>query len=172
MSAEAQLETHDESGQIGGEGNQYLTFLLAGEEYGVDILRVQEIRGWDTVTKIPNTPDYIKGVINIRGTIVPIIDLRRRFGLGDKAYGPTTVVIVLRVESETSDRTMGIVVDAVSDVYNIADGEEKPAPDFGSEIDTEYVRGLATVDENMVILLDIDRLINNGVLAQVEEAVE
>ena len=172
MSAEAQLEAYDESGQIDGDGNQYLTFLLAGEEYGVDILRVQEIKGWDTVTKIPNTPEYIKGVINIRGTIVPIIDLRRRFGLEDPAYGPTTVVIVLRVESDTGDRTMGIVVDAVSDVYNIADKEEKPAPDFGSEIDTEYVKGLATVDEKMVILLDIDQLINNGVLAQIEEAVE
>ncbi len=172
MSAEAQLEAYDESGQIDGDGNQYLTFMLAGEEYGVDILRVQEIKGWDTVTKIPNTPEYVKGVINIRGTIVPIIDLRQRFGLETKAYGPTTVVIVLRVVGNTGDRTMGIVVDAVSDVYNIGEGEEKPAPDFGSEIDTEYVKGLATVDDKMVILLDIDRLINNGILAQIEETAE
>ena len=101
MSAEAQLEVYDDSSQIGGDGNQYLTFMLAGEEYGVDILRVQEIKGWDTVTKIPNTPEYIKGVINIRGTIVPIIYLRQRFGLEAKAYGLTTVVIVLRVVCNT-----------------------------------------------------------------------
>lgn len=172
MRAEAQLEVYDESGHIGGDGNQYLTFLLAGEEYGVDILRVQEIKGWDTVTKIPNTPEYVKGVINIRGTIVPIIDLRQRFGLEEKVYGPTTVVIVLRVESDSGERTMGIVVDAVSDVYNIAGEEEKPAPDFGAEIDTEYVRGLATVDQKMVILLDIDQLIKHGLLARIEEAAE
>ena len=96
-----------------GEGEQYLTFMLAGEEYGVDILRVQEIKGWDNVTPIPNTPSYIKGVINLRGTIVPIIDLRERFSLETISYGPTTVVIVLKVNSDKGSRTMGIVVDAV-----------------------------------------------------------
>ena len=114
---------------INSDGNQYLTFMLAGEEYGVDILRVQEIKGWNSVTPIPNTPKYIKGVINLRGTIVPIIDMRERFNLEVIPYGLTTVVIVLRVESEKGSRIMGVVVDAVSEVYNISAEELKAAPD-------------------------------------------
>ena len=151
------------------EEDQLLTFILANEEYGVDILRVQEIKGWDSVTPIPNTPDYIRGVINLRGTIVPIIDLRMRFGLESVAYGPTTVVIVLKVMSENSSRTMGIVVDGVSDVYNVAEEAIKPAPDFGSVIAIDFVRGLATVGENMVIVLDIDHLLNSNELAMLPE---
>ncbi|WJW76424.1 chemotaxis protein CheW [Thiohalobacter sp. IOR34] len=143
---------------------QYLTFILAGEEYGVDILRVQEIKGWERVTPIPNTPEFIKGVINLRGTIVPIIDLRQRFGLEWKEYGKTTVVIVLKVRHEERERTMGIVVDAVSEVYDVQPEETKPTPDFGGVVDTDSVKGLATVDGKMIILLDIDHLINAGVL--------
>ena len=154
-----------------GEDDQYLTFMLAGEEYGVDILRVQEIKGWDNVTPIPNTPNYIKGVINLRGTIVPIIDLRERFSLESISYGPTTVVIVLKVNSEKGSRTMGIVVDAVSEVYNISQETLKPAPDFGQAISTDFVMGLATVEEQMVIVLDIDHLLNSSVLnSAVEES--
>lgn len=149
--------------------DQLLTFILASEEYGVDILRVQEIKGWDSVTPIPNTPAYIRGVINLRGTIVPIIDLRMRFGLESVPYGPTTVVIVLKVMSENTSRTMGIVVDGVSDVYNVAEDAIKPPPDFGSVISIDYVRGLATVGENMVIVLDIDHLLNSDELAKVQE---
>jgi len=140
--------------------DQYLTFLLAGEEYGVDILRVQEIKGWDNVTPIPNTPSYVKGVINLRGTIIPIIDLRQRFGIPGIAYGPMTVVIVLKVIGDERERTMGIVVDGVSDVYNVAAGDMKPAPDFGA-VDIGYVNGLATVDNKMVIVLNIDALLNS-----------
>lgn len=139
--------------------NQYLTFMLAGEEYGVDILRVQEIKGWEEATHIPNTPDFVKGVINIRGTIVPIIDLRKRFVLEEAPYGPTTVVIVLKVMNDEQEKTMGIVVDAVSDVYNIPEDELKPYPDMGS-ISTCYVNGLATINEKMVITLDIDTLLD------------
>lgn len=149
---------------------QYLTFILAGEEYGVDILRVQEIKGWDTVTQIPNTPEYIRGVINLRGTIVPIIDMRSRFGLEDLGYGPTTVVIVLKVNSEDKSRIMGIVVDGVSDVYNMPDEEIKPSPDFGSAVDTDFVKGLATVNEKMVIVLDIDHMCNSNELSDIEAA--
>lgn len=149
---------------INNDDTQYLTFMLAGEEYGVDILRVQEIKGWDLVTAIPNTPEYIKGVINLRGIIVPIVDLRERFKLESVTYGVTTVVIVLRVESDSGSRTMGIVVDAVSEVYSIADGVLKDAPDFGQTISTDFVQGLATVDEKMVIVLDIDHLLNSSVL--------
>lgn len=157
-----------------GEGTQqYLTFLLDGEEYGVDILRVQEIKGWDNATPIPNTPDYIQGVLNLRGTIVPIIDLRLRFGLKPLEYGPTTVVIVLRViSSDDNSRIMGIVVDAVSDVYNMPNENIKPSPDFGAAVDTAFVKGLATVDEKLVIILDIDHMLNSKELAILDEVAE
>ena len=148
---------------------KYLTFVLATEEYAVDILRVQEIKGWNKVTKIPNTPDYICGVINLRGTIVPIIDLRLRFSLEEQTYGAMTVVVVVKVVSDKNkERIMGIVVDAVSDVYDVPENQIKPPPDFGSVISTEFVKGLATVDEKMVIILDIDRLLNSKELALVE----
>jgi len=146
------------------EADQYLTFIMADEEYGVDILRVQEIRGWEHVTPVPNTPKYIKGVINLRGTIVPLVDLRERFGVESIPYGPTTVVIVLKVIGEDSERIMGIVVDAVADVYNIEDGKIKPAPDFGSVVSIEYVRGLASINEQMLIVLDIDKLLSSDEL--------
>lgn len=165
--SEAQLINNNSSVDIMTDTDQYLTFILAGEEYGVDILRVQEIKGWDNVTPIPNTPDYIKGVINLRGTIVPIIDLRSRFSLDAIPYGATTVVIVLKVSSKNGKRTMGIVVDAVSDVYNVAVEEMKSPPDFGT-ISIDYVKGLATVDEKMVIILEIDKLLNNGELDSAE----
>jgi len=154
---------------VDSDGDQFLTFMLAGEEYGVDILRVQEIKGWDSVTPIPNTPDYIRGVINLRGTIVPIIDLRRRFALDAIEYGPMTVVIVLKVFDSSGDnsRVMGVVVDAVSDVYNVQEDALKPAPDFGGDVDVAFVQGLASVNESMVIMLDIDRLLNSDELALV-----
>ena len=150
--------------------DQYLTFMLAGEEYGVDILRVQEIKGWGKVTPIPNTPDYVRGVMNLRGTIVPIIDLRKRFCLESIEYGPTTVVIVLRIESDGHDRIMGIVVDAVSDVYAVPNEELRESPDFGGDVNVEFVKGLATVDEKMVIMLNIDKLLNRDELAMVDVA--
>lgn len=158
---------------ITAEGtDQFLTFMLAGEEYGVDILRVQEIKGWDAVTNIPNTPEYIRGVINLRGTIVPIVDLRLRFNMDKMEYGPTTVVIVLKVMSDEKSRIMGIVVDGVSDVYNIPSEEIREAPDFGSGIDTDFVMGLASVEDKMVILLDIDHMLNAAELAGIDEATE
>ncbi len=140
--------------------DQYLTFMLAGEEYGVDILRVQEIKGWDSVTPIPNTPDYILGVINLRGSVVPIVDLRGRFELSASQFGPTTVVIVLRTAGPQHDRTIGIVVDAVSEVYNVPEDAVGPAPDLGDAIDINFVKGLARVGDKLVILLDIDHLIS------------
>ncbi|MDX2193765.1 MAG: chemotaxis protein CheW [Gemmatimonadales bacterium] len=139
---------------------QYLTFVLAGEEYGVDILRVQEIKGWDVPTPIPNTPDHIRGVINLRGTIVPIVDLRRRFGLPVAEYGPMTVVIVLKVHGADRQRIIGIVVDAVSDVCSVGGDELRPPPDFGGAVAVDFVRGLATVGGRMTILLDIDQLLD------------
>ena len=150
--------------EAGSEG-QFLTFIMANEEYGVDILRVQEIRGWDNVTPIPNTPSYIKGVINLRGTIVPIVDLRERFGLEQMKYDATTVVIVLKVVSAEKERIMGIVVDAVSDVYNVGQDEMKPPPDFGSVVSIDFVKGLVAIEEKMLIILEIDEMLNSGDLA-------
>src|ERR1700691_5630406 len=146
---------------------QYLTFMLAGEEYGVDILRVQEIKGWDKVTRIPHSPDYVLGVINLRGAVVPIVDLRRRFGLETIEFGPTTVVIVVRVMSARGERTVGVVVDAVSEVYNVDAEDTKPPPDVCGSVDTVFVKALATIEEKMLILLDIDRLIGNSVTEEI-----
>jgi purine-binding chemotaxis protein CheW len=158
--------------EMDGNTKQFLTFILAGEEYGVDILRVQEIKGWDAVTQVPNTPEYVRGVINLRGTIVPIIDLRIRFNMDQLEYGPTTVVIVLKVVSGESSRIMGIVVDGVSDVYNVKKDEIKAAPDFGEGVDSSFVSGLATVEEKMVIILDIDHMLNSNELASVNKISE
>lgn len=141
--------------------DQFLTFIMAGEEYGVDILTVQEIRGWESVTPIPNAPPHVKGVINLRGTIVPIIDLRLRFGLENVSYGPMTVVIVMKVESARGKRIMGIVVDAVSDVYSLSMQDMRGAPDLGDHVNTSYIKGLVNVDTKMVILLDINELLGN-----------
>lgn len=139
-----------------GDSGQFLTFILAKEEYGVEILRVQEIRGWSKVTPLPNSPSYLKGVINLRGTIVPIIDLRERFGMDQLEYGSTTVVIVVRVEADDQDRVMGLVVDAVSEVYTVAKEQCQPPPDFGGNLDEKFVKSLASIDDNMIIILDVD----------------
>lgn len=152
--------------------DQFLTFMLGDEEYGVDILRVQEIKGWEQATAIPNTPDYIKGVMNLRGTVVPIVDLRRRFALPSAEYLPTTVVIVVKVEGDLSTRTMGFVVDAVSDVYNVSPENLQPPPDFGVRVDTAFIRGLAMVGEKMVILLDFDRLIGLDAVFSTIDAID
>lgn len=142
---------------LGGEaGLQYLTFFLAGEEYGVDILRVQEIKGWVPVTVIPNTPEYIRGVLNLRGTVVPVLDMRIRFHLEQEEYTSVTVIIVLSVKTDDGERVIGIVVDSVSDVMNVNQDDVKPTPDFGTRVNTEFITGLAAVGEQMVMLLDID----------------
>ena len=149
--------------------NQYLTFLLGEEEYGVDILRVQEIRGWDSVTTIPNAPAFIKGVINLRGTIVSILDLRERFGIESVDYNELTVVVVLRVKGEERERIMGVVVDAVSEVYHIAENDLKDPPDLGYAINMDYMKGMATVDNKMISILDIDQLMS---LKDLDDATE
>lgn len=147
-----------EEKQLFSDTSQFLTFMLNGEEYGVEILRVQGIQGWDTVTPIPNSPHYVLGVMNLRGAIVPIIDLRKRFDMESVPFGPTTVIIVVRVENSDKARTVGMVVDAVSEVYRIDENEVQPLPEFGSSVSADFVKGLSTVEEKMLILLDIDRL--------------
>ncbi|MCF7987583.1 MAG: chemotaxis protein CheW [Methylovulum sp.] len=139
---------------------QFLTFQLAGEAYGVDILKVQEIRGWEAVRIIPNTPAFIKGVLNLRGSVVPIVDLRERFSLEHCDYNQKTVVIVLCVKHRSSTFVMGIVADAVSDVLDIKVEEIKKAPNFGTKIDTRYMRGMHVFKKNMILLLDVDKLLN------------
>ena len=145
--------------------NEFLTFRLGGEEYGIEILKVQEIRRYDTITHIANSPDYIKGVINLRGIIVPIIDMRIKFNLSHIAYDQFSVMIILTV----ADRVMGILVDGVSDVITLADEQVRPAPGLGSVILTVYITGLGTVDERMLILIDIEKLMccsDIGLIAQ------
>lgn len=163
--SDAQAEITESTLQSMDGTDQYLTFKLAGEEYGVNILCVQEIKGWDGVTPMPNMPDYILGVINLRGTVVPIIDLRKLFDLETIPFGKTTVVIVVRVaDEEHGERTMGMVVDAVSEVHNIAKSDVKPAPDFGGVASVDSIQGLSTQNGKMLILLDIDHLMNDEVL--------
>jgi purine-binding chemotaxis protein CheW len=137
-----------------------LTFVLGSETYGVDILRVQEIRGWSSVTKIPHAPPHVLGVLNLRGSIVPIVDLRMQFNLERAEYTAITVIIVLSVQSRKGPRDFGIVVDGVSDVVDVNSAQVKPAPDLGSREATDYIRGLMPVADRMVVLLDIDRLIS------------
>jgi len=139
------------------EGDEFLSFTLGNEEYGIDILKVQEIRGYDAVTEIANTPEFIKGVINLRGIIVPIVDMRIKFNLGHAEYNELTVVIILNV----ANRVVGMVVDGVSDVITLTPDQIKAAPEFGSAIDTQYVKGIGTVDERMLILVDIEKLMTS-----------
>ena len=151
--------------------DQILSFILGGEEYGVDILRVQEIKGWEKTTQIPNSPDYVMGVINLRGSVVPVVDLRVRFGLDNITYDESTVVIILRAEDETgTQKIIGLVVDGVSDVHTLNKSELQPAPSMTGSIHSDYVNGLATVSDKMVIVLHVDQLINDGVLASVKKA--
>lgn len=144
---------------LASNAEQYLTFQLAGQTYGVEILRVQEIKGWEKPTRLPHSPEHVQGVINLRGAVVPILDLRRRFGLGETEYGRTTVVIVVKVGSARGELTAGIVVDAVCEVCNISAENLRPPPEVGSAIDADFVRGLAMVGEGMLVLLDVVQLV-------------
>ena len=147
------------------EDQQYLTFNLAEEYYGVDILKVQEIKGYTTVTRIPNTPDYLKGVLNLRGTIVPIVDLRMKFGMGTTEPTPFTVVVVVNVRN----RVMGFLVDAVSDVLDLNAKQIQPPPELGSAVDINFVAGIGNANDRLVTLLDIDRVLTDEEVAVVSE---
>ena len=145
--------------------SQYLTFTLGREEYAVDILKVQEIRGYDSVTAIANSPSFIKGVINLRGVIVPIVDMRIKFNVGELTYDQFTVVIILNV----LNRVVGIVVDGVSDVITLLPEQMKASPEFGAALDTKYIMGLGTVDERMIILVDIEKLMSSRDMELMDE---
>lgn len=148
----------------GEQANEFLTFRLGKEEYGVEILKVQEIRGWEQPTTIANAPEFIKGVINLRGTIVPIVDMRIKFALGEAAYDMFTVVIILNV----GGRIVGMVVDSVSDVITLPVEQIRPAPEFSSAFDTQYITGLGTLDQRMLILINIEKLMMSPDMGLVE----
>jgi purine-binding chemotaxis protein CheW len=157
-----QAMTADAQSPIAEAANvaQYLTFVCSGEEYGVEILRVQEIKGWERVTRVPYAPPYVLGVMNLRGMIVPVIDLRARLNLEARSFDASTVVIVVRVQSSRREKTVGIVVDGVSEVYSVLAESIKPIPQVGAVADGSCVKGIATVDGKMVMLLDINALVS------------
>ncbi|WP_410376923.1 chemotaxis protein CheW [Enterobacter sp. CPE_E423] len=154
--------------KLAGEpsGQEFLVFTLGDEEYGIDILKVQEIRGYDQVTRIVNTPAFIKGVTNLRGVIVPIVDLRVKFSQGDVDYNDNTVVIVLNL----GQRVVGIVVDGVSDVLSLTSDQIRPAPEFAVTLSTEYLTGLGALGERMLILVNIEKLLNSDEMALLDIA--
>lgn len=160
------MTTAQTANAAGGELHEYLGFFLGREEYVIDILRVQEIRGYDEPTPIMQAPPFIKGVINLRGNIVPIVDLRLRFNLPDVQYTPFTVVIVLNV----CQRTVGVVVDSVSDVFTLAVEDIHPAPSFATHFDTRFIKGLANLGEKMLIVTDIEQLMGSADMALVDAA--
>ena len=148
------------------DGNQFLSFTLGDEHYGVDILRVQEIKGYTTVTRIPNTPGFIKGVLNLRGTIVPIVNLRSKFGMPEVEPTMFTVIVVVVVR----DRIMDVIVDAVSDVLDIAAKDIQPPPQFGAQVDVSFLSGIGKCGDKLVSLLDIDRLLTDGDVQALQDA--
>lgn len=154
--------------KLAGEpsGQEFLVFTLGDEEYGIDILKVREIRGYDQVTRIANTPDFIKGVTNLRGVIVPIVDLRVKFCQVDVEYNDNTVVIVLNF----GQRVVGIVVDGVSDMLSLAADQIRPAPEFAVTLSTEYLTGLGALGERMLILVNIEKLLNSDEMALLDIA--
>ena len=158
----------DNKTQAAASADEFLSFTLGEEHYGVDILKVQEIRGYDSVTRLPDAPDYIKGVINLRGTIVPVIDLRLKLRLHEARYDSFTVMIVLNVGA----RVVGIVVDGVSDVVPLAEEQVRPKPEFGAAVDTRFISGIGTLDERMLILLDIEALLDSADLGSAEIAMD
>ncbi len=148
----------DQENQTTGQKLEFLTFTLGSEIYGVDILRVREIRGWEKIRELHDTPKYVKGVLDLRGKIVPVIDLRIRFGMENYEYGTTTVTIILASGNENS--MMGVVVDSVSDVLAVDQNQIKQAPSLGTKINTDYIRGMVSLDDDMVMLVESDKLLD------------
>ncbi len=149
---------------------QYLSFLIDNEEYCVNILTVQEIRGWEKTKPIPHAPNYVKGVINLRGQVIPIVDLRIRFGLNQVEYTPTTVVIFLRLIQQKHTQVIGVVVDAVSEVYAISQENMRASPDIVCAIDNKYLDSLALIDEKMIAVINMNRVFDRAELEQLSAA--
>jgi purine-binding chemotaxis protein CheW len=147
---------------------KYLTFTLAAEDYGLEILKVREIIGMMDITAVPQTPEYVKGVINLRGRVIPVIDLRLKFGLEEAEYGERTCIIVVEVQSQAGSVQMGVVVDSVSEVLNINGDDIEPPPSFGARLKTQYILGIAKAKGTIKILLDIDRVLTGEEMAGLE----
>lgn len=163
MSYSTQTQARTEAGE--DVGKEFLAFTLGKEEYGIDILRVQEIRGYEPVTRIANAPDFIKGVVNLRGIIVPVVDMRIKLNLGSPTYDQCTVVIILSI----AGRVVGMVVDSVSDVTTLSPEQVKPAPEMGTGFDSDYLIGLGTLNDRMLILVDIDKLMSSPEMGLIEK---
>ena len=159
MSQEAARQTHDPMEAMRALAGKYLTFKLGEEVYGIEILKVQEIIGLMRVTPVPRTPHFIRGVINLRGKIIPVVELRLNFGLESIADTEKTCIIVIQVETARAKVTMGILVDEVSEVLDVAGDAIEPAPSFGSAVDTRFIKGMGKIGQKVVVLLDIDRVL-------------
>jgi purine-binding chemotaxis protein CheW len=153
-----QLDALSKKISFGTDGNQYLTFALAHEQYGLEILRVQEIKGYVPATPVPNTPTYVNGVMNLRGTIIPVVDLRAKLSLNETEYNQFTVIIVVAVGT----KVVGLIVDSVSDVLNIPNSDIQAPPEFGSTVDVRFIDGMAQSGEKIVMLLNIERVLNDA----------
>ncbi|HBH04925.1 MAG TPA: chemotaxis protein CheW [Candidatus Rokubacteria bacterium] len=154
-----QLDTLSGHSSVASAGGQYLTFALGEEEYGVEILKVQEIKGYPVITPIPNTPPHVKGVMNLRGTIIPVVDLRMRLGMAEAQSTRCTVIVVVKVGS----KTVGLVMDSVSDVLDIPKADIQATPDFGAAVDTGFISGMAKAGDRVIVLLDIDTVLRGEV---------
>jgi purine-binding chemotaxis protein CheW len=161
----AETATIDHAVGFAADSDQFLTFMLEDEEYGIEILRVQEIKGFSKIRPIPNAPEYIKGVMNLRGTVVPVVDLRSRFGMRQAEYNQFTVIIVVSVGA----KVVGLVVDAVSDVLNIRRDQIEETPEMAGDLDTSFFRGMGKVGDKLVLLLNIDRLVGGDKLEAIEQ---
>jgi purine-binding chemotaxis protein CheW len=159
--------TMEKAADLFADSDQFLTFTIQGEEYGIEILRVQEIKGLSKIRPIPNAPHYVKGVVNLRGTVVPILDLRSRFGIDEAVYNQFTVIIMVSV----GGKMFGLVVDSVSDVLNIAKDQIEETPDVGGGVDTSFFRGMGKVGEKLVLLLNIDKLLTGEKWEAIEQTV-
>jgi purine-binding chemotaxis protein CheW len=166
--AQAARQLDTASRALQDKEGKYLTFTMANEDYGLEILKVREIIGMMDITAIPQTPHYVKGVINLRGRVIPVIDLRLKFGMPPMEYGERTCIIVVEVVSDLGALQMGVVVDSVSEVLNINGEEIEPSPSFGSRIKTQYIMGIAKAKGSIKILLDIDRVLTSEELAGIE----
>jgi len=151
------------------KAGKYLTFCLEKEEYGISILKVKEIIGMMPITSVPRTPQFVKGVINLRGKVIPVIDLRLKFGMGEIPYTDRTCIIVVEIDSDNNTVLIGIVVDAVSEVLNIKEEDVEETPAFGTKLNTEYILGMAKMEGGVKILLDIDKVLSNEEISDLEK---
>ena len=167
----AEVATMDQAVKAMAEREgKYLTFTLAEEEYGIGILKIKEIIGMLPITSVPQTPDFVKGVINLRGKVIPVIDLRLRFGMGEIDYTERTCIIVVEIESQAGTVLIGIVVDSVSEVLNVKGDDIADTPTFGTKLNTEYILGMAKMDGGVKILLDIDQVLSSEEISALEKA--